>query len=175
MKSKKLAASAASVVAFLILALPVQASVVEGQLLGIFAGNDSVASLFADLGLVATELAKVDVPDTSNAGLEITNLIYNDEGEPLSGEWSYSGPEIANIIVLKADGHYAVYAYTDAITNNMPNIGLFDVSDITDVAGQGYALSHITAYHTEVVPIPAAVWLFASGLIGLGVVRRKSA
>lgn len=36
------------------------------------------------------------------------------------------------------------------------------------------SLSHITFYNSGVVPVPAAVWLFGSGLLGLvGVARRR--
>ena len=38
----------------------------------------------------------------------------------------------------------------------------------------GKELSHLSFYNSGVVPVPAAVWLFGSGLIGLiAVARRK--
>ena len=160
-------------VALLILALPVQAASTSGFLMGVFEGNDSVESLFADLGLVVTHLARVNTPPSIDSdslttdGLTINNFMLNAENEALSGLWSYDGPAIANIIVLKADGFYAVYSFSDTL-----NTGKWDVGDITDFAGHEFTLSHITAYN--LVPIPAAVWLFASGLLGLGFARRKS-
>lgn len=169
----KLAVTAA---ALFVLILPAHASVVPGQLLGVFSGNDSVAGLFDNLGLEVTFLDKIDTPSSietpelTSGGLTISNFVLNSDNEALSGEWSYSGPEIANIIVLKINGHYAVYSFDDEITDGMPNIGLFDTS-VVDSKG----LSHITAYSTAVVPVPGALVLFVSGLLGLGVVRRKPA
>ena len=44
------------------------------------------------------------------------------------------------------------------------------------VLGTDTLLAGIDNYHAHIVPIPAAVWLFGSGLIGLiGVARRKKA
>lgn len=165
---------AAAAITLVVLSLPAHSAVVPGQLLGIFSGNDSVAGLFNNLGLEATRLARIDLPSAmasstlSDDGLTISNFALNGSDEVLLGQWSYSGPEIANIIVLKAGRQYAVYLFSDAITTNMPNIGLFDTSDL-----HGKGLSHITAYSVSVVPVPAAVWLFASGLIGLACARRK--
>ena len=169
----KIAAWTASISALFFLALPVNAAVVPGHLLGVFSGNDTVAALFDNLGLDATFLARVNTPSSINAsslsndGLMIDNFSLNSDNEALSGQWSYSGPAIANIIVLKANGFHAVYLFNDTITSGMPNIGLWDTSQLDNKG-----LSHITAY--SVVPLPAAVWLFASGLLGVGFMRRKT-
>lgn len=147
------------------------ASVVPGELLGVFAGNDTAAGLLANLGFAVERLARVETPASigtdslSNEGLTISSFALED-GEAKAGEWSYSGPAIANIIVLKAGTEYAVYLFTNAITDNMPNIGLWDTSDLDNKG-----LSHITAY-SAVVPIPAAAWLLISALAGLGALRR---
>jgi len=158
------------------MALPVQASVVPGQLLGVFSGNDSVAGLYDNLGLDVTLLAKIDTPSTietlslSKDGLTISDFELNSDNEAIGGEWSYSKQGIANIVVLKAGPRYAVYLFTDAITDNMPNIGLWDTSEL-----YSKGLSHISAYSTTVIPVPGAFLLFGSGILGLGFVRRKTA
>lgn len=48
-----------------------QADLVQGDLLGVFSGNDSEASILAELGLDVTFLAKVETPDSSSGGLSI--------------------------------------------------------------------------------------------------------
>lgn len=142
-----------------------QASVVEGAFLGVFSGNDSEASISADLGLTVEFLARVETPATSNGDLTISDLDFNDDSEPVSGQWDYDGPEIANLFVVKAGSMYAVYRFTDALTDNMPNIGLWDTEDLGDKG-----MSHVSAYH-HAVPLPAPMLLFASGLLAL--MRRR--
>ncbi|MGB5323797.1 MAG: VPLPA-CTERM sorting domain-containing protein [Pseudomonadales bacterium] len=141
------------------------AAVVLGNLVGVASGNDSEAAILADFGLVVDELAKVDLPATSNDGLSIGSLVLNDDDEPISGDWAYAGPETVAYIVVKAGNQYALYDFTSAA---MTNVGLWDTSDLGDKG-----LSHLTAYSSNVIPVPAAAWLFGSGLIGLAAARRK--
>ena len=72
------------------------------------------------------------------------------------------------LIVLKSDQfNYQWYLFEG---KTGPLQGTWDASGIFE----GKDLSHISAY-TKVVPVPAAVWLFGSGLIGLvGIARRKN-
>jgi len=145
------------------------ANMVTGNFLGVFSGNDSESAMLSNLGITVTELAKVDWPATSNDGLELSGLIFNDDNEPTSGQWDYAGMGIVGYLVVKAGPNFAVYEYNDVITGNMPNTGLWDTSDLSNKG-----MSHITAYQASVVPVPAAIWLFGSGLIGLvGFTRRK--
>lgn len=49
----------------------------------------------------------------------------------------------------------------------------FDVDTFSQ--GGSSNLSNFRAYNTGVMPIPAAVWIFGSGLLGLiGIARKKS-
>ena len=141
------------------------AALEQGDYLGTFSGNDSEAAMLADLDLDVNLLARVNWPDTSNAGLEIFNLTFNDDNEAIDGEWSYSGPAIVGYIVIKAGNQYAVYDYTGVA---MQNMGIWDTSELGNKG-----VSHITAYQAKVVPIPAALWLMVSGLAGLGLMQRR--
>jgi hypothetical protein len=47
--------------------------------------------------------------------------------------------------------------------------------DISFVPGDGFEVSLIDNVTVSAVPVPAAVWLFGSGLAGLGWLRRKQA
>lgn len=74
------------------------------------------------------------------------------------------------LIVLKTDSfNYQWYLFEGK--TGFYDDGTWDAS----IVFEGKDLSHISAY-TTVVPVPAAVWLFGSGLLGLvGVARRKNA
>lgn len=145
-----------------------------GALLGVFEGNDSDA--IEALGLLVVELAKIDTPESVGEGdtltmdgLTISNFtLKDDDPEILSGTWSYDGT--VDIIMLKADGFVAVYEYSPGASE-----GKFSVDDITmselNLGNKEFGLSHITAY--SVVPVPGALLLFASGLLGLGFMRRS--
>lgn len=147
------------------------ASVVPGELLGVFAGNDTAAGIMTNFGLNVEYLARVETPASiSTSSLEKEGLMINDflldDGEARAGQWSYAGPAVAMLIVLKAGSEYAVYWFNDTITDGMPNIGLWNTADLDNKG-----LSHITAY--SVVPLPGAAWLLISALAGLGAMRRS--
>lgn len=165
-------AKAAFIALCLVLPAAAHAATVQGAYLGTFSGNDSEAQLFADTGYQVTELAKIDTPETvassslSNDGLTISNLVLNGDNEAISGDWTYDGPDIADIIVIKAGDMYAAYLYADGNDGGMPNMGIWDTGDVDNKG-----LSHITAY--RIVPIPAAAWLFVTALLGLVGLRRR--
>ena len=82
------------------------------------------------------------------------------------------------VIVEKADGWYSVYNWGTQISEGdgyyyfLREFGDFDC----DAQGINCSAdtSHVSAY--GVVPIPASVWLFGSGILGMiGVARRKKA
>lgn len=141
--------------------------------------STALGALFDD-----TLLAKDDAPNSSGPGaggstafgtLEVTQVANTVDGTVI---FTYTG-QTPQVIVEKADGWYSVYDW---------------LTQITDLGGDTYSLardfgsfnceaqsincsagtSHISAY--GVVPVPAAVWLFGSGLIGLiGIARRRKA
>jgi len=99
------------------------------------------------------------------------------------GEWSLTGGGITPLFfVVKYDGGYDAYTYMGLGTDPFGDVWLDDNrgtvgARCSETNGDGGIncradVSHISVY--GVVPIPAAVWLFGSGLLGLvGVARRK--
>ncbi len=101
-------------------------------------------------------------------------------GESSFGTTSYSLPNPDGYTgfdstLIPSDGIYALAV-------DFADFGVTDggsVDMIRVMIGDGYttdsaALSFVGAYNVAAVPVPAAVWLFGSGLLGLvGVVRRK--
>lgn len=144
------------------------ANIVSGDFLGVYSGNDSETALEALFsGYTFTQLAKVETPATSNNGLNLTNISVNGDNEPVAGNWSYSGSDLVDFLIVKSGNKFAVYEYTDLNTDNMRNIGIWDTSELKDKG-----MSHISAYRVSAVPIPAAVWLFGAGLLGLFRIRK---
>ena len=145
---------------------------VQGDLLGVFAGNDSESSILTELGLDVSFLAKVDTPNVSSFGLMISNFTLDGDDEPISGEWAYAGPELVDLFIVKAGPSYAVYHHTDLNSNNMRNMGIWNNTDIPGNA----AVSHVTAYSFNAVPEPSG-FLFVSiailGLVGNRRVRNR--
>ena len=94
--------------------------------------------------------------------------VDDDDDEPIAGEWDFGGPEVVDLIVVKAGSDWAAYLYNAVITDNMPNLGLWDTGDLDDKG-----LSHVTAYN--IVPEPGTGLLLGAVLLGLGLYRRQSA
>jgi len=130
-----------------------------------------------------TLLAKDDDPGNPGVGpggstafgtLEVTQPANTLGGTVI---FTYTG-QTPQVIVEKADGWYSVYDWLTQITDegggSYSFAREFGSFDCTTVANCAAATSHVSAY--GVVPVPAAVWLFGSGLLGLvGIARRKKA
>jgi hypothetical protein len=131
------------------------------DLLGI---DVSKVTLLAKIDSVPDSVKVGDTFDTGGLEIEITEL--KDAmgeplmGEPVAGKWTYTGTKSANYIVIKGSNNWQLLGY------DIPDMGLWDMDDFPNQN----ALSNISAYH--VVPVPAAVWLFGSALIGLVGLRR---
>ncbi len=145
-------------------------------------GNDSdAAAVDALVGVTGLdELARMDwnaseplANPQSDGGLTINGTTFkvpDDPTEATAGTWSWSGPGTLEYLSFKYDGYVAIYEITDGMTS-----GSWDTAALCASVncGNKNALSHSAAY--GVVPVPAAAWLFASGLLGLAAVsRRKS-
>ena len=128
-------------------------------------------------------------PQTSG-GLTITGTVFKpepDSTEAIAGTWSWDDSfGSLDFLTFKFDNWLAVYQITGGDTfgnwsalgacDDGLTAGLIDSAQHTSCTNNGnaFALSHSAGY--SVVPVPAAVWLFGSGLLGLiGMARRKKA
>lgn len=142
----------------------------ETDVFGVFAGNDADAADFtADTGITGvTELFRDESFDDSGGTPGVT-----------SGE--VEKVEFLDYLVVKFDGVYGVY---DVMTYAVGDTLQWHTADFSAGCNEldaqfetgincRAATSHVTGY--GVVPVPAAVWLFGSGLLGLvGIARRKA-
>jgi len=149
-----------------------------------------------DDGFGNHEITQIETNDTvfpSVDGTEysFSNVTTTDEAK--TGDWDYS-PAGADpgtrYWAVKAGDQFRLYWDVDA--SAIASGGACDVADLYvlgcldaanvvtsgdwDTAGgltAGKGLSHITFYDTEIIPIPAAAWLFGSALGLLGWMRRR--
>lgn len=140
-----------------------------------------VESCFTTSGL--SLLYRANVPDKAGDPIfeegaykgSYTTVFSNTALDPEDGVITYDAGNPAIICpecyAVVKDGDHNPAAY-------MINLGSWNGTDSLDFndfwVGSG-GISHISIYGKNAVPIPAAVWLFGSGLVGLiGASRRKS-
>jgi len=125
-------------------------------------------------------IANTSAPSITGNPFNTPNYDFGADGVPsaddIPGAWAsfttgtLVGPNLAGSITgqaLDAAGH-AVLVSTDTYGVG-PNWGTFD-------QGTYYEVWSVDITPATVIPVPAAVWLFGSGLLGLvGVARRKKA
>jgi len=150
-------------------------------------GNADVQNVAAILGVSESLVTYIG---EGGPGFSVTGI--NDD----SGSWTVTDPTITHI-AFKASGHFILGAVMagsgtwDFFTSNTDSWDLSLVmcpdtictltgpgprayvdADFLNGGSQVADLSNVRAF--SVVPVPAAVWLFGSGLLGLvGVARRK--
>jgi hypothetical protein len=150
-------------------------------------GNDTTTNVALLLGVPETDLTQITSGYTINGEDGGTFENYG----TTSGTWSISDSSITHL-AFKANGYYILGEVTGSSGDWSTDITMWtpDVTTLTcpagicDVADRFYtlgdflnggentpALSHVGAYN--VVPIPAAVWLFGSALGFLGWTRRS--
>lgn len=128
-----------------------------------------------DLGLFEDTAALTDTNALSLTGLS-AEVDFTAAG---AGDWTATNLSTGGTTLLLG-GKQFVFAITDGIADNWfeataavqtaPNTSNYEVTFANGVS-QVYSFDAIPT----VVPVPAAVWLFGSGLIGLvGLARRKT-
>jgi len=98
-----------------------------------------------------------------------------------SGTWELTGSTEPLFFVEKYDSGYDIYTYmggsTSPFSDSWDGANRGTIGEACKAVGSvncNANTSHISVY--GVVPVPAAVWLFGSGLLGLvGVARRRRA
>jgi len=138
----------------------------SGDVYGTYLGNDADAVDFMDTtGLTdITELFRDEYPDTPEVFVGTVEKI-----------------DYLDYLVVKFNGVFGVYdvsAYGVGETLGWATADFADDCALLrkpngNTPNCGAATSHVTGY--GVVPVPAAVWLFASGLLGLIGIARKRA
>ena len=138
-------------------------------------------SLIAGSKTNATENASGDVVGWSQDEFGLGTLVVT-SWTNTSGTWELTGSIEPLFFVEKYDRGYDIYTYMGGSTSpfsdswdgvNRGTIGAACRADGGSVNCKA-ATSHISVY--GVVPVPAAVWLFGSGLLGLvGIARRRRA
>lgn len=138
---------------------------------GVYLGNnDDVDDFMSDTGLTGlTELFHTELPSDPKPLPEGTPSVEISSG-------SVDKMDYLDYLAVKFNGVFGVY---DVAAYAVGDTLQWDVADFyagcVDIGGKNCtaAGSHIDGY--GVVPVPAAVWLFASGLLGLIGVARKRA
>ena len=152
--------------------------------------------------LLSPVIAKIDVDDYGT----VTDRQYNEmfptidakefdisyDADTTSGSWTYTpddaedpgvrywvakaSNEFTLFWTVEADMYGAAPAVCSGDAFNLDCLNLAQVVTEGTWNTTGAGLSHLTFYDTTVIPVPAAVWLFGSGLLGLvGVARRRQA
>ena len=137
----------------------------------------------------------IDINDATYPSIDGSEFsISFDTGTYSSGSWIYSGtapdPNVKYWSAKGGNGFELFWTVDDSavLAGGVCEAGsewTLDCLQAAQYASSGIwntpggtsgdpGLSHLTFYNSGVVPVPAAVWLFGSGLLGLaGVARRK--
>ena len=152
-------------------------------------GNADVANVAAILGInqsLVTQIGKVGSFTGTGSGFSVSST---DGGQ--SGTWSVSDPAITHL-AFKASTYFILGKVTMGTGTWVMDPATWDLSlatcpatictidpgprayiagDFLNPGGQIADLSNVRAF--SVVPVPPAVWLFGSGLVGLIEISRR--
>jgi hypothetical protein len=106
-------------------------------------------------------------------GLDLTTI--GNEAIVLDVSFSDSSSQSFNITLNGAASLTPIYfgLYSDDLSQTITGISLYGTED--SGADRAWLIDDLTVVTVSAVPVPAAAWLFASGLIGLvGIGKRKT-
>jgi hypothetical protein len=153
-------------------------TVVKVEAATVFAPNDgNVNFLYSNFGVDAT-LAMFDDSDQSYLGSSLTIPLPSIVGVfgPVNGNNDYLATNsLSNTLILTGSNHFILGLSLDGGANWMAD------SSVTSVGANAYTVAFnnggnmlmVDVRVVPAVPLPAAAWLFASGLLGLVGVARK--
>ena len=149
-------------------------SATAAQAATIFMPTDGdVNFLFGDLG--RGMLAMFDDSDQSYAGTALTipvPSIVGIAGPNVSGDWIATN-ELASTLTLTGSDNFILGLSLDGGATWNSDTG------VTPLGANSYIVSFangsVVEVDVQVIPVPAAVWLFGSGLLGLVAVARRRA
>lgn len=129
-----------------------------GTYIGTFIGPDNEQwfedSFHIDVDFVAT----ISPPSLSDGGLSIINPVFNDQGGLISGQWLYTGPGVITYLTFGRSNVFSLFEFVDGA-----NTGFFDSTTLLN-----RPLEFLSVYSTPApIPLPAAVWLLISGIVGV--------
>ena len=157
----------------------------DGSGVGIILDDIGGYLLFADYGISAQDFSLTGTYQNSMNGFEYysgTLSIGNTDGIVING--SFINLELADLgggmLDFNADITFTGISTGADMTDWSLGTGLTSEWLVTGRLEGGYFMNSLSAelgsLDIQPVPVPAAVWLFGSGLLGLaGIARRKSA
>ena len=148
-------------------------------------GSANAATVFAptdgDINILNSNLVQGSILamfDDSDQSFALSNLVITPPqivgiAGPSGGNWVATNTTTLATLLLTGSDQFIF-----GVSNDGGNTWMGDTSLVNNGANSitiGFADGSFLAIDVRVVPVPAAVWLFGSGLIGLiGVARRKA-